>query len=67
MGLSKREFTVLMVLRDGKAASQRDVATCANVSLGTVNSIMKKLHTEGLAEGVCPYRSRHADVGTIQS
>ena len=51
MGLSKREFAVLLALHDGKVASQRDVAAHADVSLGTVNTIMKKLHDEGLAEG----------------
>lgn len=51
MGLSKREFAVLLTLHDGKVASQRDVAAHADVSLGTVNTIMKKLHDEGLAEG----------------
>ena len=51
MGLSKREFAVLLALHDGKVASQRDVAAHVDVSLGTVNTIMKKLHDEGLAEG----------------
>lgn len=33
MGLSKREFAVLLALHDGKVASQRDVAAHADVSL----------------------------------
>lgn len=51
MGLSKREFAVLLALHDGKASSQRDVATQADVSLGTVNNIMKKLREDGLMNG----------------
>ena len=51
MGLSKREFAVLLALHDGKASSQRDVATQADVSLGTVNNIMKKMCEDGLMNG----------------
>ena len=51
MGLSKREFAVLLALHDGKASSQRDVATQADVSLGTVNNIMKKMREDGLVNG----------------
>ena len=51
MGLSKREFAVLLAIHDGKASSQRDLAAQAGVSLGTVNNVMKKLREEGLADG----------------
>ena len=51
MGLSKREFAVLLALHDGKASSQRDVATQSDVSLGTVNNIMKKMREDGLMNG----------------
>lgn len=51
MGLSKREFAVLLALHDGKASSQRDVATQADVSLCTVNNIMKKLREDDLVDG----------------
>lgn len=50
MGLSKREFAVLLALHDGKASSQRDVATQADVSLCTVNNIMKKLREDDLVD-----------------
>ncbi len=50
MGLSKREFVVLLALHDGKASSQRDVATQADVSLCTVNNIMKKLREDDLVD-----------------
>ena len=51
MDISKREFAVLLALHDGGVASQRDVAERTQVSLGTVNSVMKRLHDAGLAEG----------------
>lgn len=40
-----------MALHDGKASSQRDVATQADVSLGTVDNIMKKMREDGLMNG----------------
>ena len=51
MGISKREFAVLLALHNGGVASQRDVAERAQVSLGTVNSVMKKFHYAGWAKG----------------
>lgn len=59
MGLSKREFAVLLAIHDGKASSQRDLAAQAGVSLGTVNNVMKKLREESLAQcdgGGSPFR-----------
>lgn len=47
MDISKREFAVLLALHDGGVTSQRDVAERAQVSLGTVNSAMKKLRGGG--------------------
>lgn len=50
MDISKREFAVLLALHDGGVTSQRDVAERAQVSLGTVNSAMKKLRGGGLVD-----------------
>lgn len=49
--LSKNQFEVLNALRKAPGASQRDVAAASGLSLGTVNSTLKSLQEEGLAEG----------------
>ncbi len=51
MGLSQREFSVLLALLDGDIANQRDLAARSGVSLGTANAIIGKLRAEGLADG----------------
>ena len=48
--LSKNQFEVLNALRKAPGASQRDVASVSGLSLGTVNSTLKSLQEEGLAE-----------------
>lgn len=52
--LSKNQFEVLNALRREPSASQRDVAASSGLSLGTVNSTLKSLQEEGLAEGGKP-------------
>ncbi len=52
--LSKNQFEVLNALRKAPGASQRDVAASSGLSLGTVNSTLKSLQEEGLAEGGKP-------------
>ncbi|WP_419549697.1 phosphotransferase [Paratractidigestivibacter faecalis] len=52
--LSKNQFEVLNALRREPGASQRDVAASSGLSLGTVNSTLKFLQEEGLAEGGKP-------------
>ncbi|WP_417138629.1 phosphotransferase [Paratractidigestivibacter faecalis] len=52
--LSKNQFEVLNALRREPGASQRDVAASSGLSLGTVNSTLKSLQEEGLAEGGKP-------------
>lgn len=52
--LSKNQFEVLNTLRKAPGASQRDVAASSGLSLGTVNSTLKSLQEEGLAEGGKP-------------
>lgn len=52
--LSKNQFEVLNALRREPRASQRDVAASSGLSLGTVNSTLKSLQEEGLAEGGKP-------------
>ena len=52
--LSKNQFEVLDALRREPSASQRDVAASSGLSLGTVNSTLKSLQEEGLAEGGKP-------------
>ena len=52
--LSKKQFEVLNALRREPSASQRDVAASSGLSLGTVNSTLKSLQEEGLAEGGKP-------------
>ena len=52
--LSKNQFEVLNALRKAPGASQRDVASVSGLSLGTVNSTLKSLQEEGLAEGGKP-------------
>lgn len=52
--LSKNQFEVLNALRREPGASQRDVASASGLSLGTVNSTLKSLQEEGLAEGGKP-------------
>lgn len=52
--LSKNQFEVLNALRREPSASQRDVAASSGLSLGTVNSTLKFLQEEGLAEGGKP-------------
>lgn len=52
--LSKNQFEVLNALRKAPGASQRDAAASSGLSLGTVNSTLKSLQEEGLAEGGKP-------------
>lgn len=52
--LIKNQFEVLNALRREPGASQRDVAASSGLSLGTVNSTLKSLQEEGLAEGGKP-------------
>lgn len=70
MGLSQREFAVLLALFEGGIASQRDLAARADVSLGTANAIIGKLREAGLAdafaiteaglEALAPYKVENA-------
>ncbi|MDR2381975.1 MAG: phosphotransferase [Bifidobacteriaceae bacterium] len=49
--LNRPEFVVLNALREGKAKSQRAIAAAGGVSLGTVNSTLRRLQETGHADG----------------
>lgn len=48
--LTKNQFEVLNALRQAPNASQRDIASASDLSLGTVNATLKALVTNGFIE-----------------
>lgn len=51
MRLTQKEFEVLVILeRERKKLSQREISRHTNLSLGTINSIMNSLFKEGLID-----------------
>ena len=48
--LTKNQFEVLNALRQAPNASQRDIASASDLSLGTVNTTLKTLIADGLVE-----------------
>ena len=48
--LTKNQFEVLNALRQPPNASQRDIASASDLSLGTVNTTLKTLIADGLVE-----------------
>ncbi len=50
-GLSQSEFSVLAALAEGDISSQRQLASAAEVSLGTANRVLRALEERGLSEG----------------
>ena len=48
--LTKNQFEVLNTLRQAPNASQRDIASTSDLSLGTVNATLKALVADGLVE-----------------
>lgn len=45
--LTKNQFEVLNALRQTPNASQRDIASASDLSLGTVNATLKSLVADG--------------------